>query len=196
MIELTHIGEALIAEMLNSSVKVRELFCIEKGDMVAVPEIPLVKCGQYGFDVSHKINVGLLIHDSRKCLPIEAKLGADRLDRESFDKRFLRPCVSAREEKRITGSMTAILDRKIPVSADEKIQVVYKENSYALTQEWVLVVREKVLASWVSNGRPSLSPNCRIIAMENIVSVYGDAAAFNALVSKVISGDYHRQWFS
>lgn len=202
MIELTHVGERLIAEMLNSSPKVRELFAeksgvsfIDKGDVLAVPEVPLAPCGSYRFDVAHKIDVGLLLPATLQCIPIEAKLGVDRLAKNEFDNRFLRACGTAHGGTSITGSMVSILERKLPVSAGENIEVRSNGVTYQLSPEWVLVVREQVLSFWGTNGMPALSPNCRILTIEEIVSKYGDVAAFNDLVTKLLSADYYRKWF-
>ena len=202
MIELTHIGELLIAEMLNSSSKVRELFgdklgvsLMDNGNVVAVPEVSLASCGQYTFDGTHAVDVGLLLPGTLKCVPIEAKLGTDRLSKPEFEKRFLQSCWVSHGGTRISGSMTSILERKLPAAIDGDVEVRRNGVSYKLTPEWILVVREQVLSSWKANGVPALSSNCSILSIEEVVSAFGNKNDFNELVAKLISADYYQNWF-
>lgn len=202
MIELTHIGETLIAEMLNSSPEVRKLFSdklgeslIDGGDIVAVPDVSLTHCKQYAFDEAHRVDVGVLIRGTLQCLPIETKLGADRLSKIEFEKRFLRICGTSHGGSRISGSMISILERNLPVGAGDVIEVLSGGVSYQLTSAWILVVWKKVLVDWTAGEAPSLSSNCKIITIEEIVSAFGTGKDFNELVTKLISADYYRQWF-
>jgi len=202
LIELTHIGETLIAKMFNSSQSVRKLIgdkagipLIDKDNITAMPEVSLARSGPYIFDGAHRVDVGVLLPGTLQCLPIEAKMGTDRLSRNEFEKRFLQPCGTSHGGNRLTGSMISILEKKLPASAGEKIEVRSNGIIYQLTQEWILVVRKQVLSSWHARGTPSLSPNCKILTIEEIASAYGDYSAFNDLVGELFSADYYHQWF-
>ena len=84
MIQLSQIGELLLAEMFNGSEKVRQLF-VEKGllytitttDLRAIPEVQLTRCGKNRFDGAHKVDVVVIVQSKRECIAIEVKLGFD-----------------------------------------------------------------------------------------------------------------------
>ena len=201
MIELTHIGGSLIAEMLNSSPKVRQLLgdklgpLFLQGEAMAVAELSLGRCAQYMFDEAHGVDVGLLLPETSQCVPIELKLGADRLAKSDFDKRFLQPCKTSHAGTRISGSMISVLERKLPVPEGEAVETCHQGVNYKLTAEWILIVREQVLSAWNASETPALSANCKIVTMESVVAAYGDKKDFNDLVTKLLSADYYDKWF-
>lgn len=202
MIQLSQIGELLLAEMFNGSEKVRQLF-VEKGllytitmtDLRAIPEVQLTRCGKYRFDGAHKVDVVVIVQSKRECIAIEVKLGFDRLGKHEFEKRFLKRCGKSHGERRISGSMIAILEGKLPASCEnEPIVVNYRGAIYHLVPQWALVVRRRVLDAWGKNGRPAFSEKCVPLSFESVVSRYGGRGPFNALVSKLACGDYYREW--
>jgi hypothetical protein len=82
MIELNHIGESLIAEMINRSEDVKRFVVHQISSSYpddhiadAVPELPLVNCGQLIFDGAHRVDVALPSPVDGLCFAIEAKLG-------------------------------------------------------------------------------------------------------------------------
>ena len=82
MIQLSHIGEGLLARMLSDSVSVRNtLFghLLSSKPTIFVPELRLNNCGGLAFDGVYKIDVAALCLATGVCYPIEAKLGFDRL---------------------------------------------------------------------------------------------------------------------
>lgn len=199
--DLTDIGESLIAEMFNRSERVRGLLLSrvgERGSFLAearaCPEVQLCNCGHYRFDGAHKVDVALLHRDRGICVPCEAKLGQDRLSASAFDGRFLQPCGTSHKDSRIAGSMIAILEGRLPETCCDRPVVVRHEGvEYTLTPLWFLIVRRRVIESW---GRKSpVSQNCLTVPMEDIVEAYGGAARFNELVTELITKDYYREWF-
>jgi hypothetical protein len=202
MIELWHIGEKLLAEMINKSEKLRVYLCeqlkiarSEANHYKASHEMKLGTCADFKFDGMHKVDVGFF--NDNKCFAIEAKLGLDRLTACEFKKRFLNPYErSGHTNPKIKGSMIAILERnycgKLNVKCSDKI--IMDMNSMELEQEWILVVRRKVRDSWKSNGQPSLSDKCNILAFEDIVSQYGTQEDFDELVQKFVVFNYYSKW--
>ena len=198
MIELTHIGESITAQMFNTSPGVRGLFSkrIDGFDTSshAQAEVQLRECNGLGFDGAHKIDVALL--KDNQCVPVELKLGKDRLTKNQFETRFLRGCKTSHENSRISGNMISILDKKLPVACqDAEIYAEHDRSRYLVTNDWVLVCRESVLRKWEVTGKPCLSSNCKILAFEEIVEAFGGTHAFNECIKDSLSFDYYERWF-
>jgi len=202
MIELTHVGETVVAQMVNRSPAVRRLLADRLGSAVplspgalAVRELRLSTCGRYSFDGNHKIDVAILDKASKACIPCEAKLGLTLLSGPAFEDRFLKKCGTSHGDRRITGKMTAILERKLPNPCSGlPILVVHEGTDYELTPRWLLIAREQVLAAWRSKGRPALSERCAALSVEEVVEAYGGHAEFNSLVRELLEFDYHSTW--
>lgn len=201
MVQLTHIGEQVIAAMFNQSEDVRRTLLSKVAEkdislsFQAMPELPLENCGNYRFDGAHAIDIAVLFPESSKCLAIEAKLGVERLAANAFRERFLNQCGISHGGARITGSMVAILEGKLPPECTgEPVFVKFDGRSYRLLNSWVLIVRQRILDGWNRNGWPDLTDRCIPISFESIVASYGDSEKFNALVYKLIDGDYYQEW--
>lgn len=199
MIQLSHIGEELIAQMLSESTETMEAVCgnFPAADRknTAVPEIRLNNCGTLGFDGVHKIDVAVLNSVTNKCYPIEAKLGFDRLSKNEFEKRFLKECGTSHNDTRVSGSMISILERKLPnACSNNDLSVTHGGGVYSLTPAWSLICRKAVIQKWQQNGQPDLSKNCRVVAFESLVEIYGSHSAFNSLVNQLVTIDYYKVW--
>ncbi|MDN3714841.1 hypothetical protein [Vibrio breoganii] len=199
MIELNHIGEKLICEMINSSDSVKSvLMCamgIESSAFIAVPEIRLDACSGLIFDGVHKVDVCILDTQNNTCFPIEAKLGLDRLSKNEFAKRFMKPCKTSHNDTRVAGSMISILERQLPSQCtNQDLTVSYQGQKYVLTKEWGLISRSAIHNKWHSNGFPSLTEKCKHVAFESLARTYGDKGAFNNLVTNLLNVDFHAQW--
>lgn len=199
MIQLTHIGEALICELFNNSCEVRSFLRAELAlpfdEFIAIPEVSLDPCSGLIFDGVHKVDICILDVHSKMCFPIEAKLGLDRLSHKTFNSRFLNPCRTSHEDSRVSGSMISILERKLPAQCQGyDLSVTYKEHKYVLTKEWALITRGKVYSKWETNGFPCISRGCSYLIFEEIVRKYGTSNDFNKLVSKLLNVDYYKQW--
>ena len=90
MIQLSHIGEGLLAKMLEESKKVQKTVCGDyvsfKGHSSFIPELRLNKCGNYGFEGVHKFDVAVLNHETGICYPI-VKLSWDSIVWEKTNSR-------------------------------------------------------------------------------------------------------------
>lgn len=203
MVQLTHIGEQVIAAMFNQSEAVRRTLLSKVAEIdislsfQAMPEVPLKNYGKYRFDGAHAIDIAVLFPDvdCGKCLGIEAKLGMERLTSNAFDGRFLKQCGTSHNGTRITGSMIAILEGKLPPECTgETVFVEHNKKRYSLLNKWVLIVRQRILDGWNRNGKPDLTDRCIPISFESIVKSYGDQNAFNKLVHELVDGDYYQEW--
>lgn len=199
MIELSHIGEVLLSKILEGSFVAREL-CFKNGlelsnEIDFVPEIRLNKCGQLIFDGVHKVDVSVLDRVRGVCVPIEAKLGLDRLSKNEFERRFLNDCETSHNNTRVKGSMISVLERRLPPRCfGSDLSVTYNGQEFKLTNEWILICRQAVIDRWRMNGRPNFSFNCRVVSFEELARNYGDAVKFNELVSSLLVKDFYAEW--
>lgn len=198
MIELSHIGEHLIASMLNRSESAREaLLGLDAwGEWLFVPEIPLNPLGNILFDGAHKIDVCALNMASSSCIPIEAKLGRERMSANQFAQRFLQAGGTSHQGKRITGSMIGILDGRLPPGLDRaELTVTHAGRRYSVQQNWILMVRDPIFNRWTNNGWPELSEHCTVKTIEQLVRAFGEPHDFNQFVLDLVSQDFHKMWF-
>ncbi len=199
MIQLSHIGEELIAQILAESREAMEAVCGEFVTTVTqdtfVPELHLNNCGDLSFDGAHKIDVAVLNENRNDCYPIEAKLGFDRLGKNEFERRFLNECETSHNNTRVKGCMISILERKLPEACkNRELAVKRRDKTYTVTSKWSLVCRKPVLEKWKKNGRPNFSTDCRVVSFESLVEMYGSRSAFNSLVKQLISIDFYKAW--
>lgn len=195
---LTHIGEVLLSEMFNENLQVKEFLLgkIEpKSNVYAIPELKLNKCNSLLFDGAHKIDIAIIDDETGTCIPIEAKLGLDRLTKNEFEKRFLSGCGTSHKNTRITGSMISILERSLPDTCKHSpLTVTTKNREYVLSKNWILLCRKKVLEKWEKNGTPNLSKNCKVVAFEDLVKTFGTRDKFNSIISEMLKQDYYENW--
>ena len=201
MIELTHIGEILLARILNESSAALNSLHLKGSkigrNIIALPELRPNNCGALMFDGTHRIDIAVLDRDNEICHPIEAKLGLDRLAKFSFDKRFLNECNTSHNGSRVSGSMIAILERKLPPQCRHlPLHVTHNGEKYQVSDNWTLVCREQVAANWTTNGKPNLSAKCTIVTFENLARSFGDREQFNKLVQTMLDEDFYSRWVS
>lgn len=199
MIQLNHVGEPLICQLINGSDEVKSLLNesleLSFRDFFAVPEIRLNPCSGLIFDGTHKVDICILDRHSNKCFPIEAKLGLERLAQKTFNNRFLKPCSTSHLATRVSGSMISVLERQLPSQCKgQNLSVTYKGNIYTLTEDWALLAREQVHSKWMINGFPSLSSKCKYLVFEDIVRKFGSSSDFNYLVSRLLKVDFYSEW--
>ena len=199
MIQLSHIGEELLARMFSDSEEVRSFACggyvSSSQNNAFVPELRLNNCGALGFDGAHKIDVAALNPETGICYPIEAKLGFDRLGRNEFEKRFLGECETSHGNTRVKGSMISILERKLPQDCNgQELTVSWEGRKFTVSLFWSLVARKAVIDKWKEFKAPRLSDRCQVIEFESLVAVYGSSSEFNSLVGHLINIDYFTEW--
>lgn len=199
MIELNHIGEALVCELVNRSSSVRSALTdameIDSSTFIAVAEIRLDACAGLIFDGGHKVDICILDTEAKTCFPIEAKLGLDRLSKNEFAKRFIKPCETSHNDTRVSGGMISILERQLPAQCmNQDLYVTYLGEKYLVSAKWGLIARSAIHDKWSSNGFPTLSPNCKHLAFEKLARSYGDKSSFNRLITEMLEVDFHEQW--
>lgn len=152
--------------------------------------VPVVLGGDtLGFDGAHGVDV--LCHNGHRGLPIEAKLGLDRLSCAAFTERFLKqPRMSEHSPPRCNGSMTAILNYRC-IGESDLLTLRTETPATELTSSWVLVVRTKTWERWTA--RPILA-NAHVVVFEDVASAHGDSTAFDRLVLQQIGGGFHSAW--
>lgn len=162
MIQLSHIGEELLAQMLSDSEAVRNAVCdgyvSPTQTATFVPELRLNNCGALGFDGVHKIDVAVLNPETGFCYPIEAKLGFNRLGQNEFEKRFLGECGTSHSNTRVKGSMISILERKLPQACKGHcLSVSWQGRQFTVSPAWALVARKAIIEKWKEAQAPRLS---------------------------------------
>jgi hypothetical protein len=141
------------------------------------------------FDGAHGVDV--LCHDGQRGLPVEAKLGLDRLTCAAFTERFLHAAMlSSHKSPQVTGSMIVILDERRVEDAPLTLRTT--DPPVEVVGPWFLVLRARTWNSWATE-RPSLL-NAHVAVFEEIAEAYGDATAFDALVLAQVGGGFHSAW--
>lgn len=142
------------------------------------------------FDGVHGVDV--LCRASNRGLPMEAKLGLDRLTCAAFTERFLGPlALSTHKVPRFTGSMTAILNYR-GIGDGPAMRLTTEAPEVELVPPWFLVIRSKAWKAWGSKP-PDLS-NAHVAIFEEIVAAYGDGDAFDRLVLEQVGSGFHTAW--
>ncbi len=199
MLELSHVGEILIAQILSGSPAARMLirsigFPIRE-NLAIIPEVHLSSCGPLAFDGTHRIDIAVLDLDNKICFPFEAKLGLDRLGKNEFEKRFLNHCGTSHKNTRVRGSMIAILERLLPEQCKgQELTVKYQNQIYPVSKKWGLICRAQIIKKWINNGSPSLSKDSVLVRFEDLAAAFGSEDAFNALVTTLLDQNHYKNW--
>lgn len=197
MIALSHVGEIVVAEMINRSASVRDSIfgSLNLDTVIAVPEVRLNPCGGLNFDGAHKIDIAILDTKNKVCIPVEAKLGENRLTAGEFNKRFLSECGTSHKGSRVKGNMISILERNLPNQCKgSNLTVTYSNATYSILNEWYLICRESVLEKWKKSRFPDLSQSNSQVSIESIINAFGGKDVFNKLVRELLDIDYHDKW--
>ena len=212
-IELSHIGEDLIAEMLRSIAQRQELsrvVCAVSGRSLA-DDIRDGSLGQqlsfraedatlivqydgdrYACDGEQKVDV--LCAGEGHAIALEAKLGETRLAPNVFRQQFCGCCVQSKHSNpRLSGSMIAILERSLPFAGAPSLTAEVEGTQWTLAQPWWLVVRKSVLNRWQkANDIPVKS--ARILVFDALVQVYGSRQQFDQMVQRAVGADFAERW--
>lgn len=215
-LELVHIGEDLIEEMLceiSRQGRLADVACAISGrtfaDDVCTGGLtnPLEFWAQkasvyvqtdqadYACDGAQKIDV--LCAGGQHGIAIEAKLGESLMLGDQFRKRFCTPCeASLHQNRRLRGSMIAVLERSFDVSVPKCSKIVCRVGSRTITLShgWWLVVRRPVLAQWIRRKNVPVSPQfARVVEFESLVALYGQDR-FDELVRDVVGDNFSERW--
>lgn len=212
-IELSHIGEDLIAEMLRSLAKRQELsrvVCAVSGRSLAddILEAGLgevlgfraddaflaVHNGALAYSCDGEQKVDVLCTGGDRAIAFEAKLGETCMASSVFRKRFCVRCEkSNHSDSRLRGSMVAVLERSLPFDGESNLVARVEDAQWTLAQPWWLVVRQSVLDKWRrANDIPVAS--ARILVFDSLAETYGSRRQFDELVQRVVGSDFAGRW--
>ena len=205
-ITLSYIGEEVIANMANQnprrfikalglSDKMVDWNHVQSTTPFAYPHCKIESRRPIIFDGQHQVDVALWVRP--KCaVALELKLGITRLSGNTFNERFVKTCGIGHGGTRVTGSMIAILERRLgPFLGKSDLYVnLENETSVKLAPKWGLIVQQSVLDSWAKGVAPDLSENALVTSIQKLVNNYGRKREFNQLTQELLVFDYFDQW--
>jgi hypothetical protein len=202
-VPLTHLSEAIFVAMVNQK---RDAFLGVAGlagvdadffaaaECVAFRETSLRPYGGRAFDGASRVDAIVSIAP-RLATAFELKLGMTRLSKSRIDSEWLSDCKPSHADRRWSGNMMAILDRRFRGPAPEEVltATVEKVGEFALTRAWFVVARRPTLKLWRAM-KPAFSEYVRFLAFEDVVDAFGGKAAFNTLVREMLNIDFYETW--
>lgn len=212
-IALSHIGEDLIAEMLSSLAQRQQLnqvVCAVSQSSLA-DDIKNAGLGQplsfraedatlvvqaddseYACDGEQKVDV--LCAGGCNAIALEAKLGETRMASAEFRKRFCTCCVESKHsDKRLRGSMIAVLERSLPFTGTPTLTAKADGKQWNLAGAWWLVIRQSVFDKW-QKAEDIPVKSARILVFDRLAEVYGSRQQFDQMVQRVVGSDFARRW--
>lgn len=211
-IKLSHIGEDLIAEMLDSLAKRQELSrvtCVISGQSLTddirdgnlgdtigfrPDDATLtVQNGGLAYACDGEQTVDVLCTGGHRAIAFEAKLGETRMGSSVFRKRFCVRCEKSHSDSRIRGSMIAVLERSLPFDGTLNLVANVKDAHWTLATPWWLVVRQNIVDKW-QKAKDIPVPSARILVFDTLVQTYGSRQQFDHLVQRVIGSDFAGRW--
>ncbi|MGO9306890.1 MAG: hypothetical protein ACLP3R_24840 [Candidatus Korobacteraceae bacterium] len=210
-VQLTHIGEDLIAEILDSLAKRQELSRVK----CAISDRPLaddIEAGGLGESIGFRADdatlvvqngalsyacdgeqkVDVLCSGGDRAIAFEAKLGETRMGSADFRKRFCVRCEKSKHaDSRLSGSMVAVLERLLPFDGTSNLVAQVENSQWTLVEPWWLVVRQVVVDKWRSDI-PVASG--RILVFDALARIYGSRLQFDQLVKRVVGSDFASRW--
>ncbi len=212
-IQLTHVGEELIAAMLDSLAKRRELYqvkCAISGRTLAhdMRQIGLEQevhfradeCSLVIHNRDHKYacdgeqTVDVLCTGAKSAIAFEAKLGETRMGKSEFHKRFCGPCeISSHSDPRLRGSMIAVLERSLPFKDDSQLVAHADDTQWSLAKPWWLVLRQTVVDKWQKEDKLPVD-SARVLVFDALAKAYGSRRHFDQLVHQVVGAEFANRW--
>ena len=201
-LSLSHLGEDLFAAMANerrfafiqavglSSDTTREF--IESVPILATCEAHFEPVAGRSFDGACRVDVIVRVRPGFAAA-FELKLGTNRLTRARIDEEWLPECTPSHQDRRWKGNVMAVLERRFAHTTVDRLTVSAAGEPVELITPWYVVARRKVLNGW-QEAPPRFSPAVRQVAFEDIVAGFGDRAAFNELVRRLLEIDYYDEW--
>jgi hypothetical protein len=203
-VPLTHLSEAIFVAMVNQKrdafLGVAGLSGVDPGffaaaECVAFREASLQPYGGRAFDGASRVDVIVSIAP-RLATAFELKLGTTRLSKSRIDGEWLSNCTPSHADKRWSGNMMAILDRRFPGPAPEEplIASVEKIGALTLTKTWFVVAKRDVINAWRTRP-PKFSKRVKLLAFEDVVDAFGGKEPFNSLVlGMLMNVDFYDRW--
>ena len=214
-IELSHIGERLIAGMLNRLAQRRELRRVTcafaghtladdigaghlRGSLEFLPDVTLlfVRSGTIEYRRDGEQRVDVLCAGGARAIVFEAKLGETRMAENAFRQRFCRPCKKTSHlDPRLRGSMVAVLERSFPLRGKPDLVAVARggDGPWTLVQPWWLVVRRSVIDMW--RDGPPVSAKARVLDFDSLAAqACQTKREFDRMVMGVVGSGFAENW--
>ncbi len=212
-VDISHIGEDLIAEMLRSIAQRKQLdriICaatnrtfaqdVEEFDLgeqltfSAEDASLIVDTGSQKYSCDGEQKVDVLCLGKGSAIAFESKLGNTRMAAPEFRKRFCTMCaISKHSGSRLSGSMIAVLERSMPFEGECRLFAKTNETSLLLRKPWWLVVRQSVFQTW--NIRSDIPvKSVRILLFDQLAQLFGSRQQFDGTVTRLIGSDFSRRW--
>lgn len=212
-IELTHIGEDLVAAMLESLCHRNELsrvVCEVSGSTLA-DDIDggrlgeaihfraddanlIVESGKRTFSCDGEQKIDVLCAGEDRAIAFEAKLGIERMGAAQFHRRFCTPCEKSKHsDNRISGSMVAILERSLPFEGDCNLVALTAKSQWHVGRTWWLVLRQSIVTKWRKAGSFPVT-SARLVSFDALAHLYGSRQQFDELVQRVVGVDFSARW--
>lgn len=212
-IQLSHIGEDLIAAMLDSLANrgvlsrvtcaisgrsladdIREGGLAEPIAFRADDAMLVIHVGDIAYACDGKQTVDVLCTGGEHAIAVEAKLGETRMGTAEFRKRFCLHCQKSKHsDSRLSGRMVAVLERSLPFEGLSRLVAQVDDAQWTLAEPWWLVVRQSVLDKWrKSNDFPVTS--ARILVFDALAKLYGSRQEFDQLVQRVVGANFAGRW--
>lgn len=211
-IKLSHIGEPLVAQLLESLNKrgaLDRVRCARTGRSLsddiqaaeleppvsfrAVDATLVIHAADISYDCDGEQKVDVLCTGGQRAIAIEVKLGESRMGRALFLKRFGLQCEQSKHAKSsLRGSMVAVLERSFQFEASRVVAKVNSEG-WEVATLWWLVVRRRILDTWLKSGIP-VTDNARLLVFESLADTYGTKQDFDKLVSDTVGSSFADAW--
>jgi hypothetical protein len=217
-LELHHIGEELVANLLNRLHEKRRLSNVECRECKKTLEQMLAAAGTYeesrsnmpfdvtlangkkvGVDAMHEIDVA--VYGNERVFPAEVKLGKGQLGIGSVCASITDACELRNDGQYLKGPMWSLLAR---TGAATGATIEVQENRRPVTEEWALVIRRSVYATWAKNRAKktlhSACPNAHVLVFEDLVTEISMAATpFAEVIEDVVrfdAGEFAEKWYT
>lgn len=205
-LKLHHVGESIVSEMLQDLADKGNLGDLGEalassglsGPLKFTPDRAYLllewNAEQYTCDGAQKADI-LCVGSGDKAVALELKLGLTRMSATAFEDRFLKPISqSGHADKRVKGSLAALLDRRVEDKAEGiRIQAFIGSQRWEVAETWWLVVRRSVWQRWAETRMPNLRHG-RILILDDLVQNFGGKEDFNSLVRELVCADYYDLW--
>lgn len=215
-LELSHIGEELVARMLSEISRGGELgrVCCAMSGRSFLDDVqsaglrePLdfwpnkaalrVRAGGGDYPCDGAQTIDVLCAGGQHAIAVEAKLGTALMSFARFHARFRAPCSFSRHpDRRLRGNMIAVLERSIPEADPRRVRLTgeVEGREFAISRTWWLVLRRSVLERWRAGWNDgSRIRFARLVAIETLVEAYG-CRRFDELVFESVGKDFCRRW--
>ncbi len=206
-VQLTHIGESIVSEIIN---EMRWAFIdrcgltekadrdfVEFASSIAFQEVKICTMNGLEFDGGSRVDVVVLVNENLG-VPFELKLGTTGVTKNNLIKWMSKPTQSRHKNPRFNGSMMGIL-------AENHERALFKSDLTAqianfghinLCKEWFVISRHKTILGWEEDSPRLISFGCKPISIQDLVEWYGDKDKFNELVhsNKIIPDNPFGEW--